>query len=118
MARPNYGPQGKARAKRLLEALLAYANDEFDNCEKLQIQVNWQTETKLTIRTQVRVLEELTAKDLYDGKLNSEQIKEALKRLEDFLEILDDNRTTTKGAEEWHFTLRLWHKRQYKGVWL
>ncbi len=114
MARPNYGPQGKARAKRLLDALLAYANDELDNGERLQIQVNWQTENQLVVRTKVRFLEELTAIDPYSGKLNNDQIKEALKRLEDFLEILEDNRTTTRGAEEWHFTLRLWFKRQCK----
>jgi hypothetical protein len=28
MGRLNYGPLGKKRTKRLLEALLAYANDE------------------------------------------------------------------------------------------
>lgn len=114
MARPNYGPQGKARAKRLLDALLAYANDEFDNGDRLQIQVNWQTENQLVVRTKVRFLEELTVIDPYSGKLNNDQIKEALKRLEDFLEILEDNRTTTRGAEEWHFTLKLWFKRQCK----
>jgi DNA replication protein DnaC len=114
MARPNYGPQGKKRAKRLLEALLAYANNELENCDHLQIQVNWQTDNQLIVRTKVRFLEELTVKDPYEGKLNNEQIKEALKRLEDFLEILEDNRTTTRGAENWHFTLKLWHRRQYK----
>lgn len=112
MTRPTYGPQAKNRAKRLFEALIAYANDEFDNCDRLQIQVNWHMENQLVIRTKVRFLEELTVKDSYDGKLTKEQIKEALKRLEDFLEILEDNRTTTRGAEEWHFTLKLWYKRQ------
>ena len=116
MARPNYGPQAKKRAKRLLEALLAYANNELENCDHLQIQVNWQTENHLVVRTKVRLLEELTVKDPYDGKLNNEQIKEALKRLEDFLEILEDNRTTTRGAENWHFTLKLWHRRQDKAA--
>lgn len=112
MARPNYGSQAKKRTKRLLEALLAYANNELENCDCLQVQVNWQTENQLVVRTKVRFLEELTVKDPYEGKLNKEQIKEALKRLEDFLEILEDNRTATRGAENWHFTLKLWHKRQ------
>jgi hypothetical protein len=112
MARPNYGPQARKRTKRLLEALLAYANNELENYDHLQIQVNWQTENQLVVRTKVRFLEELTDKDPYEGKLNKEQIKEALKRLEDFLEILDDNRTTTRGAENWHFTLKLWYRRQ------
>jgi WD40 repeat protein len=114
MARPNYGPQPRKRAKRLLEALLAYANNELENCDHLQIQVNWQTEKQMVVRAKVRCLEELTVNDPYNGKLNNEQIKEALKRLEDFLEILEDNRTTTRGAENWHFTLKLWYRQQDK----
>jgi len=114
MARPNYGPQAKKRAKRLLEALLAYANDEWENTEHLQIKVNWQSENQLVVRTKVRFLQELTSLDPYEGKLNSEQIKEALKRLADFVEILEDNRTGKKGLHDWHFTLKLWHKRYDK----
>ena len=114
MARPNYGPQAKKRAKRLLEALLAYANDEWENTEHLQIKVNWQSENQLVVRTKVRFLQELTSLDPYEGKLNSEQIKEALKRLADFVEILEDNRPGKKGLHDWHFTLKLWHKRYDK----
>jgi hypothetical protein len=109
--RPNYGPTAQERAKRLLEALLAYANDELENCDFLKIEVNWQTEKQVVVRTQVRFLEELTALDPYEGKLNGDQIKEALKRLEDFLEILLDHRTSPQGSPDWHFTLKLWHKR-------
>ena len=116
MTRPNYGPQAKKRARRLLEVLLGYANDEFENCDHQQIQTNWQTENHLVIRTKVRFLEELTAKYPYNTRLSKEQIKEALKRFEDFLEILEDNRTTTRGAEDWHFTLKLWHRRQEKAA--
>jgi WD40 repeat protein len=111
MARPNYGPQAKQRTKCLLEVLLAYANDELEDCEHFQIQTHWQMDNQLVVRTKIRFLEELSAKDPYNGKLNHEHIKEALKRLEDFLEILEDNRTTTKGSEDWHFTLKLWHRR-------
>ncbi|MEQ8974293.1 MAG: AAA-like domain-containing protein [Coleofasciculus sp. C1-SOL-03] len=114
MARPNYGPQAKKRAKRLLEALLAYANDELENTEHLRIKVNWQSEKQLVVRTKVRFLQELTSLDPYEGKLNSEQIKEALKRLADFVEILEDNRPGKKGLHDWHFTLKLWHKRYDK----
>lgn len=117
MTRPNYGPQAKKRAKRLLEVLLAYANDELELFDDyFPVQVNWQTEKQLVVRTKVRFLEELTALDTADIKLNKEQIKEALKRFEDFLKILEDNRTTTRGAEDWHFTLKLWHKRQEKAA--
>lgn len=111
--RPNYGPTAQERTKRLLEALLTYANDELEGCDYLhsEIKVNWQTPNQLVIRTQVRFLEELTALAPYDGKLNKEEIKEALKRLEDFLEILADHRTASQGSPDWHFTLKLWHKR-------
>ena len=112
MPRAHYGPEAKKQTKRLLEALLAYANHELENCERIQIRVNWKTENQLVVRTKVRFLEELTAQS--NGKLTKEQIKEALKRLEDFLEILEDNRPTTQGSEDWHFTLKLWHRRHDK----
>src|SRR5918998_6353109 len=108
--RPNYGPTAQERTKRLLEALLAYANDELEGSERLQIEANWQTQNKLVVRTKVRFLEELTAKYQQNSKLDTEQIKEALKRLKDWLEILEDNRTKTQGSEDWHFTLKLWSK--------
>jgi hypothetical protein len=109
--RPNYGPTAQARTKRLLAALLAYANDELDGCDFLKIQINWQADKQLVVRTQVRFLEELTKLDSSEGKLSDEQIKEALKRLEDFVEILIDHRVTPKGSPDWHFTLKLWYKR-------
>ena len=108
--RPNYGPTAQERTKRLLEALLAYANEELEGSERLQIEANWQTENKLVVRTKVRFLEDLTAKYQQNSKLDTEQIKEALKRLKDWLEILEDNRTKTQGSEDWHFTLKLWSK--------
>jgi hypothetical protein len=98
MVRRSCDPQVKQRTKCLLEARLAYANDELDNCEPVQIKVNWKTENQLVARTKVRFLEELIAKS--NGKLNKEQIKEALKRLEDFLEILEDNRPITQGSTD------------------
>lgn len=112
MARLSYGPQAKKRAKRLFEALLNYANDQFEGSERLKIQLNPQTDTQLVIRTKVRFLEQLTKLDGYDGTLNTVQIKEGLKQFKDFLEILEDNRVSTKGSDNWHFTLKLWHKYQ------
>ena len=114
MARPSYGPRSKQRASRLLEGLLAYAVDALSDCDHLRhhIQIHWRTEQQLVVRTKVRYLEELTAKDAYGGKLTGPQIKEGLKRFEDFLEILEDNRPSTQGSDVWHFTLHLWHGRQ------
>lgn len=115
MARPSYGPEAKKRSLHLFTTLLDYANDELD-CDEValdglrsQIQTHWQTEQRLVVRTKVRFLEALTK--LAGSPLNGEQIKEALRRFEDFLEILDDNRPNKGGSEVWHFTLNLWHRR-------
>lgn len=112
MARPNYGPQVKQRAKRLLEVLLLYANDEWETDIRLPLRINWQTERQLVVRTKLRFLVELTAQDTYPSQLTPEQIREVLRRLQDFLSILEDNRPATQGSEDWHFTLKLWHRRQ------
>ena len=114
MPRPNYGPQSKKRTKCLLEVLITYANGEFGECDRFesQIQVNWQTEKQLVVRTKVRYLEALTAEIGKEEKLNCTQLKESLKRLKDFLEILEDNRCSTQGSDHWHFTLKLWHHRR------
>ncbi|GAB4231495.1 MAG: hypothetical protein Kow00121_59810 [Elainellaceae cyanobacterium] len=115
MARPSYGPEAKKRSLHLFTTLLDYANDELD-CDQValdalrsQIQAHWQTEQRFVVRTKVRFLEALTK--LANTPLNGEQIKEALRRFEDFLEILDDNRPNKGGSEVWHFTLNLWHRR-------
>ncbi len=118
MARVSYGLQVQKRAKHLLKVLLAYANDELDirneaivDAIRPHIQLRWLTEKRLVIRTKVRFLQELTG--LQDGEipLKAEQIKEALKRFTDFLEIIEDNRTAKGGSENWHFTLNLWYSR-------
>ncbi|GAB1539202.1 hypothetical protein NUACC21_18670 [Scytonema sp. NUACC21] len=121
MARPSYGPEAKKRARRLLEVLLAYATDELGECNEValdalrpQIQTRWQTENRLVIGTKVRYLAALTGVELGQIPLNAEQIKEALKRFEDFLEILEDNRLSRGGSETWHFTLKLWYNRRDK----
>ncbi len=129
MARPSYGPEAKKRSHQLFAALLDYANDELDGNEaaldvlRSQIQTHWQTEQRLVVRTKIRFLELLTK--LANSPLTGEQIKEALRRFEDFLEILDDNRPNKGGSEVWHFTLNLWYKRsdrpanlhQFEQVW-
>ncbi|WP_199300042.1 NACHT domain-containing NTPase [Trichocoleus sp. FACHB-262] len=116
MARLSYGPEVKKRSQQLLAVLLDYANDELD-CDDValdglrsQIQAHWQTEQRLVVRTKVRFLEALTR--IVVPPLTGEQIKEALRRLEDFLELLEDNRPNRGGSETWHFTLKLWHPRR------
>jgi len=109
--RPTYGSTVKRRVKRLLEALLAFVNGEIEDGDSLDIQVS-KDEQKPIFRTKLRVLVELTGKYQDEGKLTIEQVREALKRLQDFLRILEDLREHERGSENWHFKLKLWHKYQ------
>ena len=102
----SYGPKVKERAKILLEVLLRWVNGEFVGREYLKIETRWKEDScDLVVKTQLRYLEELTAK-----QLNKDAIKEALRRFQDFLGILEDNRAKTQGSAEWHFTLKLWSR--------
>ncbi|BBD62577.1 NB-ARC domain-containing protein [Nostoc sp. HK-01] len=107
MARPSYGEEVEARVRTLLEKFLAYANDELEDSELYKIALNWETPQQVIVRTQLRVLAELSG-------LTKEQVREALKRLEDFLGILKDEREHEKGSENWHFRLMLWHDKSDK----
>ncbi|PSB44405.1 signal transduction protein, partial [filamentous cyanobacterium Phorm 6] len=116
-----YGPTVKERAKRLLEALLDYVNWELEDVGGISVSHRWQDETteqpKLMIKTELRTLEFLTAKDKHEGKLTTTQIRQALNQhLKDFLEILEDHRLETQGDDEWHFTLTLWSKDKQKNL--
>ncbi|MGB6298261.1 MAG: hypothetical protein WBF90_19035, partial [Rivularia sp. (in: cyanobacteria)] len=82
MPKKTYGPQIQKRVKRLLEALLCYANGEFDDYG-FDIKYNdWIKEDsqnpKLIVQTTLGTLELLTQKDKYPGKLTKSQIREAL----------------------------------------
>jgi predicted NACHT family NTPase len=115
MPRPNYGNAVKQRAVQFFTVLVDYANDELDiddrQLESLQrdIQLHWQTPKRCVVRTKVRYLEQVTK--LAGLTLTGEQIKESIKCLTDFLEIVEDNRSSKGGSETWHFTLNLWHER-------
>jgi HEAT repeat protein len=115
MPRPNYGNAVKQRATQFFTVLIDYANDELDieerQLENLQrdIQLNWQTDKRCVIRTKIRYLENLIR--LSGKELTGEQIKESIKCLTDFIEIIEDNRASKGGSETWHFTLNLWYNR-------
>jgi len=113
VARPNYGPQAHQRTRALLAAILSYANNEIEGCDRLEahIESHWQTEKRLIVRTKVRYLEALCRLVPSLPHLRSSHIKEGLKRLADHVEILDDLRTATQGSEVWHFALNLWSPR-------
>ncbi|MBD2597236.1 tetratricopeptide repeat protein [Nostoc spongiaeforme FACHB-130] len=107
MARVSYGDEVAARVRKLLERFLAYANNELEDGELYKIALNWETPQQVIVRTQLRVLAEL-------GGLTKEEVREALKRLEDFLGILEDLRVQKRGSEEWYFRLKLWHDKSDK----
>ncbi len=115
MARPSYGAATQTRSRILFTVLLDYANEELDIAEssidplRSQIQAHWQSDRRLIVRTKVRFLEALTK--LLDSPLTADQIKESLRRFEDYLGILEDNRPNRGGSEVWHFTINFWYSR-------
>ncbi|MEH1847880.1 MAG: NB-ARC domain-containing protein [Nostoc sp.] len=119
MPRTTYGPEIQKRVKRLLEALLCFVDGEFED-DNFKIESDWKeadsANPKLTVQTTLVVLELLTQKDKYFGKLTKAQIREALNLLKDFLKILEDNRLQTQGSDDWRFTLKLWSKDREKNL--
>jgi HEAT repeat protein len=123
MPRISYGDKVKQRTKNFVALILDYANDELlnEHVEYLRsyIQIRWQNEFRLVVRTTIRHLEALSngdslrccKADHHSPSLTKTQIKEVLSRLEDSLHILEDNRPTRGGSQNWHFTLTFWHSR-------
>ena len=117
MPKQSYGAVPKGRSQSLLFALLDFANDALDADEtqvdrlRGQIETQWQSSERLVVRTKLRYLQNLSRLATPDAPLTLPQIKTALKSFTDFLEILEDNRTITRGSENWHFTLTFWGDR-------
>ena len=113
MPRLNTSEAVRKRIERLLGQLLAYANGNLTEYDYLRdkVRVRWVDEysiaPKLIVKTELRFLVEL----VFERQSNplKETIKQDLRVLKAFLEILEDNRTKTQGSANWHFTLRLWH---------
>ena len=119
MPRISYGPTVKARSHHLLGALLAHANCD-DATEQPGFSFTWlesdKAQPKLRIETKLRFLQPLTQDESYPDGLTKSQISEALRRMEDYLEILEDNRMKTQGKEAWRFTLTLWSKQPQENL--
>ncbi|OKH14665.1 NACHT domain-containing protein [[Limnothrix rosea] IAM M-220] len=117
MPKQSYGAIPKGRSRSLLFALLDFANDSLDADEeqidrlRSQIETQWQSSERLVVRTKLRYLQTLSRLATPDIPLTLPQIKTALKHFTNFLEILEDNRTITRGSENWHFTLTFWGDR-------
>ncbi|MEM1169579.1 MAG: tetratricopeptide repeat protein [Cyanobacteria bacterium P01_H01_bin.35] len=112
MPRQSKGPKIQERAKLLLEALLAFVNEELDRLSDIQVEAKWvgeKTSADLLVKTELRHLVELTNRYKNDGqRLTKDQIREVLKQLEEFLQILEHTRKERQGRSEWEFTLKLW----------
>lgn len=117
MPKQSYGAIPKGRSQSLLFALLDFANDSLEAHEtevdrlRGQIETQWQSSDRLVVRTKLRYLQTLSNLVNPEASLSLPQIKTTLKHLTDFLKILEDNRTITRGSENWHFTLTFWGDR-------
>ncbi|AVH68415.1 nSTAND1 domain-containing NTPase [Nostoc sp. 'Peltigera membranacea cyanobiont' N6] len=115
MPRATYGDEVKDRVKRLFTVLISLDDSNEDNCG---IKFNWRIEKskrKLFVQTTLTDLENLTKKD-GSGFLKTDQIREALLRMEDFLGILSDNRLQKRGTKNWEFALTPWFTETEKNL--
>ena len=110
MPRATTGSKVKARTLQVLEALLRYANHEVEMSADIPgLHCRWQDspQTTLVVQTTLRSLLELNQRVFPDQPLTKPQVREALRRLQDFLQVLEDYRVHQRGSEDWHFTLHL-----------
>ncbi len=114
MPRLNTSTAVQKRIEHLLVTLLAYANDELPEFDRLRerLKVRWldkeSKRPKLIVETELRFLAELVFQR--QSTRLKETIKQDLQVLRKFLQILEDNRTKTQGSAHWHFTLTLWDR--------
>ena len=120
MPRLNTSAAVQKRIEHLLVTLLAYANHELPEFDRLRekLKVRWLAEDsqhpKLIVETELRFLLDLLFQK-QSARLK-ETLKQDLQVLRKFLQILEDNRTKTQGSAHWHFTLTLWHRSPEKNL--
>lgn len=110
MPRATTGPKVKARTLQVLESLLRYANHELELASDIPgLHCRWQDSPQptLVIQTTLRSLLELNQQAFPDHPLKKTHIREALNRLQDFLQVLEDYRVHQRGSEDWHFAVHL-----------
>ncbi|EKU98297.1 NB-ARC domain protein [Leptolyngbya sp. PCC 7375] len=110
MPRITTGPRVKARTLQVLESLLRYANHDLDIASDIPgLNCRWQESPQptLVVQTTLKSLLELNQLLAPKTPLTKTQIREALRRMQDFLQILEDYRVHQRGSEDWHFALHL-----------
>jgi tetratricopeptide (TPR) repeat protein len=116
MTRVSTGPKVKSRTRHLLKVLLEYVERTIDTRGE-KIQAVWKDNlTELVVKTELRYLQYLTAQADPAQELTKIQLTESLKRLQDFMNILEDHRIQKQGAAEWHFSLKLWSRDTQKNL--
>jgi tetratricopeptide (TPR) repeat protein len=115
-SKKSYGPEVvQPRARHLLQVILAAVAD-VERASGIKFNSDWREimPPKLTIETTLKDLTRLVHPNLNantpEFNTASNQLREALGNLRDFVQILDDHRTQKRGSKRWHFSLRLWGK--------
>lgn len=91
MPKRSYGPKPQERAKRLLEDLLDYANDDIEVRLSEKLTINWEkNKPELSIQGTLESLFELTKADKYPEILDKDKIEEAIDFFETYLENLSN----------------------------
>lgn len=120
MPRSSYGPTQQARVLRILESILRFVNYETDISNKINIKYSWQLEDsnrpQLIISTNINSLKYLCDNQDKQKQIDRNEVREALHYLKDFLGILQDNRVNKQGAQDWHFTLKLWSRKTDENI--
>lgn len=112
-----WGPIVQERVRKFFQELLLLAAHEKQNED---IQMNWEDENNLKptliVESKRRFLQKIT-------DLTQESFYEAINQLKE-LGILEDRRgLRTRGAEDWHFALKLWSReteenlREFERAW-
>lgn len=115
MPRLNTSSKVAERIQLLLERLLSAANNELadDITVPDSLKVSWQedasTENLLIVETELKFLI-----DFAWGKVSTPTLKDQLRNdlrvLKEFMNILEDTRARSQGSKRWRFALRLWDK--------
>ncbi|MBE9012450.1 hypothetical protein IQ250_19820, partial [Pseudanabaenaceae cyanobacterium LEGE 13415] len=106
----SHGEVVQARTRRVLRAILTEAATQ-DNPRKMISRWQEQPGAILTIETTLLSLMYLTNQDR-EPQITSGHVRESLEAMRDFLGILQDHRTQTKGSAKWNFTLTLWDQQR------
>jgi len=106
----SHGEIVAARTRRVLQAILREVKEQPDPIDRKVLDYRWQeagVQQRLTIKTTLETLVQLTNQSGQQPELKVDDVREALREMRDFLGIMQDHRTQTQGNRQWEFTLTL-----------